>query len=222
MTRSLLLTALLAAASLASAQTSVRPAIAAPSPATVYAGLYATDGGMLEVRADGTRLSLIAHGAPVAARLVGLAPPDAATDARAEALLHAWVLGDLTGFVDAARPSRRADMADGMAAYRAALVRGRGEAIAGRVLGTFPQPDGRRATLAEMLFDHGAEWAAFVWDEDGALVTVRRGLPPVELGLARPAGPDAFMRGTTRVRFAREADGRVFAVQVGDRFEAVR
>ncbi len=219
------LAALTALAPLASAQarfTSTPLAARAEASTTVYAGLYATDGGMVEVRAADGGVVLVAHGAPVADALMPLTTTDAATDARAEALLDAWTLDDLGTVVAAVRPSRQADATTSLAAYRAALVRGRGPAVAGRVVGTFRQIDGRSATLVQMLFERGAEWASFVWDEDGRLVTVARGLSPVVVGMAESAGADAFEAGSLPVVFGREADGRVFALHVGDRFSAVR
>ncbi len=225
MTRRLLsLAALLSLAPAAIGQTdyAVSVSATASAPASTYAGLYATDGGMIEVRAAGADIVLLAHGAPVAARLASLAPVDPVTDARAETLLDAWTRGDFAPFVAAARPTQRGTMERTLAAYHAALVRGHGDAVAGRVIGTFTQVDGRRVTLVQMVFERAAEWAAFVWDESGALVTVHRGLPPVEVGSARATGADAFAASGTPVQFEREPDGRVHAVRVGQRLTAVR
>ena len=230
MTRSSALVALLAVAPFAiapaaSAQTSdyLTPASARLSPSTAaYAGLYATDGGMVEVRPSGAGIALVAYGAPVAARLRALAATDDATDARTETLLEAWIAGDLDAVASAARPARQPATAQTLAAYRAALVRGHGRAVAGSVVGTFWQIDGRKATLVQVLFERGTEWAAFVWDEDGALVTVTRGLSPVTLGTVRPSGADAFGSGPAAVTFDREADGRIASVRVGEQFTALR
>ena len=211
--------ALLALAPSVAAQGTARPAAVAPSPNAEYAGLYATDGGMLEVRDNGSGLGLVAHGAPVAARLAALSASPAATDLRAGALLDRWVLGEVDAVAAAARPSRQAETAETLGAYRDALVRGYGDVVAGSVAGTFRQIDGREATLVQLLFEHGTDWAAFVWDEAGALVTVTRGLSPVVLGAVAPTGPDAFAHDVT---FEREADGRVHGLRVGARFSAVR
>ncbi|WP_420455247.1 hypothetical protein [Rubrivirga sp.] len=220
------LAALTALAPLAAAQVQLTSASAetrVESPSTaVYAGLYATDGGMVEVRSARGHLVVVAHGAEVAAALAPLSTPDAATDARAEVLLDAWTLDEMETVVAAVRPARRAQAAASFAAYRAALVRGRGPAVAGSVIGTFDQTDGRSATLVQMLFERGPEWASFVWDEDGALVTIARGLSPVVLGTARPSGDDHFEAADVPLAFEREADGRVRALRVGDRFSAVR
>lgn len=213
----------LAPAATAQASADGPRAIEAPaSPFADYAGLYATDGGTLEVRDTDAGLALVAHGAPVAARLAALAGSHDATDARTEALLEAWVLDDVATVAAAARPTRQAATLEALTAYRAALVRGYGDVVAASVAGTFVQVDGREATLVQVLFERGVEWAAFVWDEDGALVTVTRGLSPVALGEIAPAGLDAFVHGATTVAFDREADGQVRALSVGERFEAVR
>ncbi|WP_412060480.1 hypothetical protein [Rubrivirga sp. IMCC45206] len=224
MTRLLTLAAVLTLAPTAAGQTTYTLPVSTPLPTTsaAYAGLYAVDGGMLEVRALGADVVLIAHGAPVAARLAALAPTDAATDARTVSLLDAWTLGDLAPLVAAARPSQRVAMGQTLADYHAALVRGRGALVAGSVIGTFTQIDGRRATLVQMVFERGSEFATFVWDEADALVAVRRGLPPVHIGIARAVGGDAFTTPGTPVTFDRESDGGVYAVHVGERFTAVR
>ena len=225
MTRYSALAALLAVAPLAAAQSSdyLTPTSLSLSPSTAaYAGLYAADGGMVEVRPSGAGIALVAYGAPVAARLKALTVTDDATDARTEALLDAWIAGDLAAVAAAARPARQPATADALAAYRAALVRGHGEAVAGGVVGTFWQIDGRKATLVQVLFERGTEWAAFVWDEDGALVTMTRGLSPVTLGTVRPSGGDAFGSGSVAVTFDREADGRIVSVRVGEQFVALR
>jgi len=218
------LAALIAVAPAASAQTQFTSAPITGAPAaSPYVGLYAADGGMLEVRDGRDGLVLVAHGAPVAARLAAFSASDEATDARAEALLDAWILGDLDTVVGAVRPARQADAAEHLAAYRSALVRGYGEVLAGSVVGTFRQIDGREATLTQILFDRGSEWAAFVWDEDGQLVTITRGLSPVVVGSVHETAADTFAAhaAPAPLAFEREADGRVGAVQVGT-FSAVR
>ena len=220
------LAALVALAPAAAAQSSAPLRLASatpPSSLADYAGLYATDGGMIEVRDGADGLVLVAHGAPVAARLAPLAASDAATDARAERLLDAWITGDLDTVVGAVRPARQAAAAEAVAAYRGALVRGHGDVVAGSVIGTFRQIDGREATLVQVLFDRGAEWAAFVWDEDGALVTVTRGLSPVLVTAVRATGADTFAASaeTAPLAFEREADGRIGALHMGT-FSAVR
>lgn len=224
MTRFPALLVLLALAPLARAQTAApsAPAVSLAPSAAPYAGLYAADGGMVEVRPSGTGIALVAHGAPVAARLKALADTDVATDARAMTLLDAWITGDLATVAAAASPARQPALAEALGAYRTALVRGHGEAFAGSVIETFRQTDGRKATLVQLLFERGTEWAAFVWDEDGALVTLTRGLSPVTLGAVRPSGPDAFGHGATAVTFERDASGRIGAVRVGGRFSALR
>jgi len=218
------LAALIAVAPAASAQTQFAsvPITATPT-ASPYAGLYAADGGMLEVRDGRDGLVLVAHGAPVAARLAAFSASDEATDARAETLLDAWILGDLDTVVGAVRPARQADAAGHLAAYRSALVRGYGEVLAGSVVGTFRQIDGRETTLTQILFDRGSEWAAFVWDEQGRLVTITRGLSPVVVGTVRETAADTFAAhaAPAPLAFEREADGRVGALQVGT-FSAVR
>lgn len=218
------LAALVALAPAATAQTQFTsaPISTASTSLSTYAGLYATDGGMVEVRDGRDGLVLLAHGAPIAARLAPLATTDAATDARTEALLDAWILGDLDAVAAEARPSRQAEAAEALASYRAALVRGHGEVVAGGVVGTFRQIDGRPATLVQVLFERGSEWASFVWDEDGALVTITRGLSPVVIGTVGSTGADTFERDGTAVAFEREADGRVRGLRVGDRFSALR
>ena len=222
------LAALAAFAPVASGQNqfaAVSPAIqtVAEAPrATAAVGLYATDGGMVEVRDARGGIEILAHGAEIAATLAPLAASDAVLDARTETLLDAWTLDDLGPLVAATRPDRRDQAAASFAAYRAALVRGRGDAVAGRVIGTFDQTDGRAVTLVQMLFARGAEWASFVWDEDGHLVTVTRGLSPVVVGTARPTGADAYVANGQPLVFEREADGRVHALHVGNHLSAVR
>lgn len=218
------LAALIALAPSAAAQTQFTSAPLSSAPAaSPYAGLYAADGGMIEVRDGRDGLVLVAHGAPVAARLAAFSASDEATDARTEALLDAWILGDLDAVVGAVRPARQADAAGTLTAYRSALVRGYGEVVAGSVVGTFRQIDGREATLVQILFERGSEWAAFVWDESGQLVTITRGLSPVVVGTVRETAADTFAAhaAPAPLAFEREADGRVGALQVGT-FSAVR
>lgn len=223
----LALAAVLAGAS-ASAQTQalIVPAVDAPAvrttpPLTAYTGHYPSDGGLVEIEAGSDGLVVTAHGAPVAARLAPLATSDDALDARAEALLDAWVGGDLAPLAAAVAPER-ADAASGFEAYRTALVRGHGEPTAASVVGTFRQIDGRRATLAQVLFERGVEWVSFIWTDDNTLTTMTRGLSPVVLGSVRPAGPDAFTANGARLVFSREADGRVSGLSVGRRLVAAR
>lgn len=191
------------------------------APTGVYAGYYTTDGGSVEVRTDGSALALVAYGAPVAARLAAFTPGHDALDARTEALLDAWVQDDLAPLVEAAAPESRERAAESFEAYRATLVRGHGEAVAASVIATFQQIDGRRATLAQVLFDRGVEWVSFVWDGE-ALLTVTRGLSPVVLGPVQPAGRDTFEGADATLTFDREADGRVSGLSVGGRLVAVR
>ena len=194
---------------------------ASPSLAD-YAGLYAADGGVIEVRATATGLDVLAHGAPVAARLRGLALSDARVDAHAERLLDAWVAGDLAPVVAAVRPDRQPDAAEALDRYRRALVRGHGPAVASSVAGTFRAPQGVSITLVQILFERGSEWASLVWDEDGHLVTLTRGLSPVVVGTLRPTSRDAFAGADVRARFERNVDGRVETLRMGDRLVAVR
>lgn len=201
------------------------PLTADPSAPSLdaYAGHYASDGGGVEVRvdvrADGPRLVVLAYGAPVAARLARLAPEHTAVDARAEALVDAWVAGDLAPLAAAAPGD--ADATRRFAAHRAALVAGLGGAVASNVVGTFRQADGRDATLAQVLFERGVDWVALVWD-GGDLAGVMRGLGPVVLGDLAPAGADAFRGAGAVLAFDRGADGRVTGLSVGDRPVAVR
>lgn len=211
----------------ASAQTQfaslASPAASPDAPSlSAYAGLYATDGGMIEVRDGGDRLVVVAHGAPVAARLAALSATSPVADARTETLLDDWVAGDLTSIVAAVRPARQSHAAESFERYRAALVRGHGDVVAASVVGTFRQIDGRDATLVQILFEHGSEWASFVWAEDGTLVTITRGLSPVAVGTLWSTEADAFAGTDTDVRFEREADGQIGAIRVNDRFVAVR
>ena len=225
MTRSAALLALLAAAPLAPAQTAAPPTPVVASfapPGAPYAGLYATDGGMVEVRPSGAGIALVAHGAPVAARLRALGETDAATDARAMMLLDAWITGDLAAVAAAARPAHRPAAAEALAAYRTALVRGHGEVFAGSVVETFRQTDGRKATLVQLLFDRGSEWASLVWDENGDLVTMTRGLSPVVVGTAEATSSDTFVGAGVGIRFERGQDGRIETIRVDDRFVAIR
>ena len=224
-TLSLSLAALVALAPAAPAQVQLTAApLSSATSASAYVGLYAADGGMIEVRDGRDGLVLVAHGAPIAARLAPLAASDAATDARAEALLDAWILDDLATVVGAVRPARQPAAAEALAAYRGALVRGHGDVVAGSVIGTFRQIDGRPATLVQVLFERGSEWAAFVWDEDGALVTITRGLSPVVVGSVHATAADTFAADAEAapVAFEREADGRVGALRLGTTFSAVR
>ncbi|MEM1056606.1 MAG: hypothetical protein AAGI52_13870 [Bacteroidota bacterium] len=226
MTRLLALTLLLVSAP-AFAQTLVAsfsqdaPAPAATPSLAAYAGFYATDGGMIEVRDGGSALVLVAHGAPVAERLVGFAAPSYA-DARTATLLDAWVSGDLAPMIAAVRPERRERATESFERYRAALVRGHGEVIAASVVGTFERVDGPETTLVRILFEHGTEWASFVWNEQNELVTVTRGLSPVVIGMASPTARDTFAGGGTEITFEREADGRIDTVTIGERFVAIR
>ena len=221
------LAALAAFAPLATAQVQLASApvaahtIEAPGH-TAYAGLYATDGGMVEVRDARGGLVIVAHGAEIASALAPLATTDAALDARTEALLDSWTLDDLATIVQAVRPSQREVAAASFAAYRAALVRGRGAVVAGSVIGTFEQTDGRPVTLVQMLFERGAEWASFVWDESGDLVTITRGLSPVIVGTAQATGADTYRAQDQPLAFERETDGRVHTLRVGDHLSAVR
>ena len=188
----------------------------------VYAGHYTTDGGSAEVRAEAGHLTVVAYGAPVAARFALLAPGAADRDARAADLLDAWVVGDLAPLAEAVAPQRRAASVTSFEAYRSALVRGYGEPVAASVVGTFEQIDGRSATLAQVLFEHGTEWLSFVWNDDGEVLTIARGLSPVVLGPVRPAGRDTFEGNGATLTFSREADGRVSGLSVGARLVAVR
>ena len=209
-----------------------RPAPAPPAPTAApagatpldaYAGHYASDGGgvdvRVDVRADGPRLVVVAFGAPVAARLAALAPEHAAVDARAQDLLDAWVAGDLAPLA-AAAPSDP-DAARRFGAHHDALVAGLGGAVASTVVGTFRQTDGRHATLAQVLFEHGVDWLTFVWDGD-ALGGVLRGLGPVVLGELTAHGPDAFAGASAVLAFDRGADGRVAGLSLGGRPVAAR
>ena len=231
------LPALLAAAAFslaASAQTSpvAWNAVPAPPPTSAppagsldaYAGHYAADGGgvgvRVDVRADGPRLVVLAYGAPVAARLVGLAPRRAFVDGRAQSLLDAWVAGDLAPLVAAAAPGDE-DAARRFGAHRKALVMGLGGAVASSVVGTFRQTDGRHATLTQVLFERGVDWVTFVWDGD-ALAGVLRGLGPVVVGDLAHVGADAFEGADAALAFDRSADGRVVGLSVAGRSVAVR
>ena len=207
------LAALAAFAPLATAQVQLASApvaahtIEAPGR-TAYAGLYATDGGMVEVRDARGGLVIVAHGAEIASALAPLATTDAALDARTEALLDSWTLDDLATIVQAVRPSQREVAAASF--------------VAGSVIGTFEQTDGRPVTLVQMLFERGAEWASFVWDESGDLVTITRGLSPVIVGTAQATGADTYRAQGQPLAFEREADGRVHTLRVGDHLSAVR
>ncbi|MEM1117647.1 MAG: hypothetical protein AAF845_17935 [Bacteroidota bacterium] len=222
----LVLTALFGLA--ASAQTPVllaqntAPAVGTTPSLTAYTGHYTSDGGLVQVDATADGLVLTAHGATVAARLAGLATSDDRLDAHAADLLDAWVAGDLRPLVASVAPERTEAADADFATYRTALVRGHGEAVAGNVIATFRQVDGRRATLAQILFEHGTEFVSFVWADDGALSTLTRGLSPVVLGEVRPIGPDAFEGAGTVLRFERADDGRIASVSVGDRLVAAR
>lgn len=204
------------------AQQAATPVVRTTPPLTVYTGHYPSDGGLVQVEADGDGLVITAHGAPVAARLAGLATSDDVLDARAADLLDAWVVGDLAPLAASVAPERAAEAGPSFAAYRTALVRGHGEAVAASVVATFRQIDGRRATLAQVLFEHGTEFVSFVWADDGALTTLTRGLSPVVLGGLRPAGPDTFESAGTVLRFERAADGRIAGLAVGSRLVAAR
>lgn len=196
---------------------------AAPAPSLDrYAGTYATDGGAIEVRAEGDHLVLLVHGAPVAGRLATLAPRHPALAAHAAALLDAWVADDLAPLVATVAPDRQAHAAESFEEYRSALVRGHGPAVAASVTGTFHQLDGRLVTLAQLLFERGSEWAALVWNEDGTLATMTRGLGPVVVGTVRPSGPDTFEGAATTVSFHREADGRIAEITVEGQLTAMR
>lgn len=219
----LTLATLIAVPAIAQGQSAAAPLPLDP-PDTAYAGLYAADGGMVEVRDAHRGLVLVAHGAPVAARLAPLANSDDATDARAEALLDAWIVGDLDAIASAVRADRQSQAAEHFGAYRSALVRGLGDVQAGSVIGTFRQIDGREATLVQILFERGSEWAALVWDESGALVTMTRGLSPVVVGTVRETAADTFAADaeSAPLAFEREADGRVATLRHGATFSAVR
>ena len=219
----------------ASAQTSPVAWNAAPAPPPTeaassaasldaYAGHYASDGGGVDVRVDvragGPGLVVLAYGAPVAARLVGLAPRHAAVDGRAQSLLDAWVAGDLGPVVAAAAPDD-GGAARRFGAHRMALVMGLGEPVASSVVGTFRQTDGRHATLTQVLFERGADWVTFVWDGD-ALAGVLRGLGPVVVGDLVPLGADAFEGADAVLAFDRGTDGRVAGLSLGGRTVADR
>ncbi|MGB3544577.1 hypothetical protein [Rubrivirga sp.] len=229
MTRIFLLSVLLSSAAVAQPSTPTPIVFAdARTSTSSYAGLYATDGGMIEVRPGTSGITLIAHGAPVAARLTGLSSSDTHTDAHAAALLDAWVTGDLEAVVTSVRSERQFESAESFARYRSALVRGHGDAIAASVVGTFDSIYGGQVTLVQLLFDRGSEWASLVWDENDELVTMTRGLSPVVVGTAEPTSRDTFTgtgtdTGTgTEVRFERGQDGRVETIRVDDRFVAIR
>lgn len=204
------------------AQQAVTPVVRTTPPLTVYTGHYPSDGGLVQVDAYGDGLVVTAHGAPVAARLAGLATSDDVLDARASDLLDAWVVGDLDALAASVAPERVAEAGPSFAAYRTALVRGHGEAVAASVVGTFRQIDGRRATLAQVLFERGTEWVSFVWADDGSLTTLTRGLSPVVLGGLRPAGHDTFESAGTSLHFQRADDGRIAGLAVGSRLVAAR
>lgn len=204
------------------AQNATTPVVRTTPPLAAYTGHYTSDGGLVQVDAHGDGLAITAHGAPVAARLAGLATSDDVLDARAADLLDAWVMDDLAPLVASVAPHRTEAAAASFARYRTALVHGHGEAVAASVVATFRQIDGRRATLAQILFDHGNEFVSFVWDDDGTLTTLTRGLSPVVIGDVRPVGPDAFESAGTVLRFERAVDGRIDGVSVGDRLVAAR
>lgn len=229
MPRLLFPTLLLLAATAAASQTTVAslmPDTSAPASVTApslaaYTGFYAVDGGTIEVRDGSSSLLLVAHGAPVAARLKGFARASHA-DARTATLLDAWVSGDLAPMLEAVRLERRERAAESFEQYRAALVRGHGEAIAASVVGTFERVDGPETTLVQLLFEHGMEWASFVWDGEHRLVTITRGLGPVRIGTVAPEGPDTFAGHGVEIAFEREADDRIDTVVIGERLVAVR
>ena len=221
MIRLALLTVLLSSAALAQSSSPVPIDVSDYDALEAYAGLYATDGGMIEVR-SGDGLEVVAHGAPVAARLVALATPDPATDDRAQSLLDAWVAADLEAVVTAVRADGQASALESFGVYRSALERGHGPAVASSVIGTFDASHGGRVTLVQILFERGSEWASLVWDQDGALVTMTRGLSPVVVGTIQPAERDAFAADGLEVRFERNTDGRIDTLRVDDRFVAIR
>ena len=227
------LPALLAAAAFslaASAQTSPVAWRAAPAPPPTsaaasldaYAGQYASDGGgvdvQVDVRADGPRLVVLAYGAPVAARLARLAPAHAAVDDRAEALLDAWVAGDLAPLAAAADgPAGRR-----VGAHRAALVRFYGEPFAReRRRDVPPDSTGGTRRSPRSSSSGGVDWVTFVWDGD-ALASVQRGLGPVVVGDLAPLGADAFEGADAVLAFDRSADGRVAGLSLGGRPVALR
>lgn len=196
--------------------------IAAPAPSlSAYAGVYTADGGTIEVRDGDSALVVVASGASVAARLGEAVAPSPA-DAWTATLLDAWISDDLHPMVDAARPSRQALAAESFARYRAALIRGHGDALSSTVVGTFDRTDGQRATLAQIHFEDGTEWASLVWDANGHLVTVTRGLGPVVIGTATPVRADLFSARGVEVAFERGTDGRIDTVIIGDGLVAVR
>lgn len=194
----------------------------ATAPAASYAGFYTADGGTVHIEAPGAALVVTAYGAPVAARLAGLGASDDALDARAESLLDAWVRNDLAPLIASVAASRSEAAAVDLAGYRSALVRGYGEVVAASVVATFDQIDGRRSTLAQVLFEHGTEWVSFVWAEDGRLTTLSRGIGPVVFRDLRPLGSDTFGGADTVLQFDRAPDGRVAGLSVGGRSVAAR
>ena len=113
-----------------------------------------------------------AHRAPVAVA-ADTSLPLAVTDARAAALLDAWVAGDLAPLVAATAPARHADAWRDFAAFRRAAVGAHGTAAGFDLLGTVQTGDAR-TTTARLAFADGAETVALRWAADGTLVTMVR------------------------------------------------
>ncbi|GAB5537723.1 MAG: hypothetical protein Rubg2KO_39720 [Rubricoccaceae bacterium] len=187
-----------------------------------YAGTYAADGGSVELAETHGALRILATGAPIAAALVSLAPGSNALDARANVALTAWVAGDTAPLVAAVPPIRQLDAAADFSASRSALTRRLGDMMRAEIIGTFRQTNGQRATLARVHFERGRQWISLVWTNTGELATIKRGLSPIVVGLARPTGPDTFDSAGVRLTFSRDATGRIYALAVGRQLVATR
>ncbi|MEO0556907.1 MAG: hypothetical protein AAF170_01855 [Bacteroidota bacterium] len=191
-------------------------------PLSPYAGVYTAPGGTLELVEANGALRLVATGAPLAAVLSDLTATSTPQDARAEALMTAWVAGDSAPLAAAVAPDRQLDAEADFAASRDALIRRLGAMTHAEILGTFAQATGQQATLARIHFEHGAQWISLVWTDRGELATIKRGLNPVLAGTARPVGRDTFAIHGTPVTFDRDTTGRIHAVMIGRQLEATR
>jgi len=229
--RTPLVLALIATLSLplaASAQSSFLAArgmvVASPEPTSVtpYAGTYTANGGSVELVERPGALQVVVTGAPVAAALAGLSPRSGVLDTRAHTLLAAWVAGDTSPLTDAVVPSRQLVADAHFAAFRSALTRRIGDMTSAEIIGTFRQTNGRPATLARVHFEHGAQWISLVWTNGGDLATIKRGLSPVLVGIARPTGRDTFGIAGTPITFTRDTTGRIHELAIGTQLQATR
>lgn len=197
------------------------PIEAAPTSISLspYAGVYTTAGGFLELVERQGALRMIANGPSVAA---ALASESDALHAQTETLLDAWIAGDAKPLIASVAPHRQREAEVSFAAFRSALTCRIGDMTDARIVGTFRQTNGRRATLALVQFERGSQWISLVWADSDDLVTVKRGLSPVVAGTARPIGRDLFESNGTRIAFSRDAAGRIHELAVGSRVRATR